>query len=79
MKVRALLKTPLYRQRAPGGETPDIDGNVSEVRGTAEVRDGGLDIKISALLGAKGETVDSTIKRLFLPLAKIDYYIVEDK
>ena len=79
MKVRALLKTPLYRQRATGGEEPDISGNVTEVRGKAEVRDGGLDIKVSALLGAKGEAVDSSIKRLFLPLAKIDYYIVEDK
>ncbi len=79
MKVRALLKTPLYRQRATDGETPYVDGNVTEVRGKAEVRDGGLDIKVSALIGAKGEAVDSTVKRLFLPLAKIDYYIVEDK
>ena len=79
MKVRALLKTPLYRQRATGAEAPYIDGNVTEIRGKAEVRDGGLDIKVSALLGAKGEAIDSTIKRLFLPLTKIDYYIVEDK
>ncbi len=79
MKVRALLKTPLYRQRAGGGDSGYLDGNVTEVRGTAEVRDGGLDVKVSGMFGEKGDAVGSTIKRIFLPLAKIDYYIVEDK
>ena len=79
MKVRALLKTPLYRQRAGGNDSPYLDGNVTEVRGTAEVRDGGLDVKVSGMFGEKGGEVSSTIERLFLPLAKIDYYIVDDK
>ncbi len=79
MKIRALLKTPLYRQRASGDDAAYLEGNVTEVRGKAEVRDGGLDVKVSGLFGEKGQKVNSTIKRLFLPLAKIDYYIVEDK
>ena len=79
MKVRALLKTPLYRQRTSGDDVAYLDGNVTEVRGKAEVRDGGLDVTVSGLFGQKGQAVDSTIKRIFLPLAKIDYYIVEEK
>jgi hypothetical protein len=79
MKVRALLKTPLYRRRKTADDSPYLAGDVTEVRGKAEVRDGGLDIKVAGLFGDKGEAVDSTVKRIFLPLAKIDYYIVDDK
>lgn len=78
MKVRALLKTPLYRQRT-GDDAPYLAGNVTEVRGKAEARDGGLDIKVNGMFNEKGTAVDTTIVRIFLPLAKIDYYIVDDK
>jgi hypothetical protein len=78
MKVRALLKTPLYRQRS-SDDSPYLAGNVTEVRGKAEVRDGGLDVNVDAMFDQKGATVETTIKRIFLPLAKVDYYIVDDK
>ncbi len=78
MKVRALLKTPLYRQRS-GEDTPYLAGNVTEVRGTANARDGGLDLKVDAMFNEKGGQVETTIRRIFLPLAKVDYYIVDDK
>jgi len=79
MKIRALLKTPLYRRRKTGDGSPYLAGDVTEIRGKADVRDGGLDIKVTGLFGDKGQKVGSTIKRIFLPLAKVDYYIVDDK
>ena len=78
MKVRALLKTPLYRRRT-GDEASYLSGNVAEVRGSAEARDGGLDLNVDGMFDDKGAAVETTIKRIFLPLAKIDYYIVDDK
>ncbi len=78
MKIRALLKTPLYRQRSKD-DTPSLSGNVTEVRGTAEARDGGLDVQVDGMFNEKGAEVETTIVRVFLPLAKVDYYIVEGK
>lgn len=78
MNVRALLKTPLYRQRS-SKDSPYLAGNVTEVRGKADVRDGGLDVNVKAMFNEKGEEVETTIKRIFLPLAKVDYYVVDDK
>jgi hypothetical protein len=78
MNIRALLKTPLYRQRSKDN-TPYLAGNVTEVRGPAEARDGGLDVRVDGMFNEKGVAVETTIVRLFLPLAKVDYYIVDDK
>ena len=77
MKIRALLKTPLYRHRGGADQVPYLAGNVSELRGTAEARDGGLDLQVAEMFDGKGEPVAGSLKRIFLPLAKVDYYIIE--
>lgn len=76
MKVLAYLKTPLYRSRhsTEGG----LDGNVTSVRGKAKARDGGLEITIKELRDERDQPIEAPFKRLFLPLAKIDYYVIED-
>ncbi|HCP44688.1 MAG TPA: hypothetical protein DIU15_01440 [Deltaproteobacteria bacterium] len=76
MKVLAYLKTPLYRSRhaKDGG----LEGNVISIRGKAEARDGGLDITINELRDERDQKVEAPFKRLFLPLGKIDYYVIED-
>tara|TARA_Y100001934_G_C11729609_1_gene485087 strand:+ start:51 stop:215 length:165 start_codon:yes stop_codon:yes gene_type:complete len=54
-----------------------LAGNVSELRGTADARDGGLDLQVAEMFDGKGEPVAGSLKRIFLPLAKVDYYIIE--
>jgi hypothetical protein len=76
MKVRAFLKTPLYRSRARGEDNALTDA-VLVVSGTAESRDGGLEVEVATLHNEKGVEVEAPFHRIFLPLAKIDYYVIE--
>jgi len=76
VKVLAYLKTPLYRSRHGGDGS--LDGNVVCIQGKAKSRDGGLEITISKLRDDREQDVAAPFKRIFLPLAKIDYYIIED-
>jgi len=75
MKIQLFLKTPLYRGNYGAKRNQELEANVLEVQGKAETRDGGLDITVSALFDGKGKSVDAPFKRIFLPLAKVDYYV----
>lgn len=75
MKAQIFLKTPLYRG-AYGAERTPLNANVTEVVGEATSRDGGLDVAVEALYDSRGQPVPVVAARLFLPLAKIDAYVV---
>ena len=76
MKIRVYLKTPLYRSRGNSSET-DLSDAVLVVCGKADPRDGGLEIEVNQLYNDKGGAVEAPFERIFLPLGKIDYYIIE--
>lgn len=77
MKVQVFLKTPLFRGSYGPKRKQELEANVVEVHGKIddEAARGGLGITVSALYDAKGKSVDAPFKKIFLPLAKIDYYI----
>jgi hypothetical protein len=77
MRVQALLKTPLYRGRFGPDHATRHRSSVTEIRGEATVRDGGLDIVVASMHDEKGNPVDSPLKRVFVPLGKIDFYVIE--
>ncbi len=76
MNVQAFLKTPLYRGAFGEDRSDKLGGHVVEVHGSAEVRDGGLDVLVSALYDDRGKPVDAPFQRIFVPLSKIDYYVI---
>ncbi len=78
MRAQILLKTALYRGRF-GPDQIEIKGSVMEVRGTIEVRDGGLDVVVSSLHDERGRTVEAPFSRIFVPGSKIDFYVIEDE
>lgn len=78
MKVHVLLKTPLYQGRYGADRSRELKALVTEVRGEATSRDGGLDIVVASMHDQRGQPVDPPIRRLFLPLGKIDFYSVEE-
>ncbi len=73
MTAQIFLKTALFK-----GRDRDLARPVTEVHGTIEHRDGGLDVTISALFDAKGRAVEAPYGRIFLPMAKIDHYVPTD-
>jgi len=76
MNVQAFLKTPLYRGAFGPDRKTKLGGHIVEVHGTAEARDGGLDLAVTALFDDRGKTIDAPFERLFIPLGKIDYYVI---
>lgn len=77
MNVRVFLRTPLHRGRQSAPRTFELNETVVEVVGTAETRDGGLQIAVSTLVNDRGEEVASPWPTIFLPTAKIDLYVIE--
>ena len=77
MNVRVFLRTPLHRGRVVAPRKYELDDTVVEVVGEAEHRDGGLDIKVSALYNDKGVAVESPWPHIFLPGSKMDVYVIE--
>ncbi len=77
MKVRVFLCNPLHRGRAMGSRTYELDAMVVEVVGEATVRDGGLELDVSDMLDDKGESIASPWPKIFLPMSKIDLYVIE--
>ena len=76
MKVQVLLKTALYRGKF-GPDRTELGSSVMEIRGRAEVRDGGLDIQISDLYDERGRAVTAPFRRVFVPTGKIDFYVID--
>lgn len=77
MNVRVFLRNPLHRGRASAPRKFELNDTVTEIVGTAEVRDGGLDLQVTALYTDKGGKIDSPWSHIFLPASKIDLYIIE--
>ena len=77
MKVQVLLKTALYRGKF-GSDRTELSGSVMEIRGEAEVRDGGLDIQIADLFDERGRAVSAPFSRIFVPTGKIDFYVIDE-
>jgi hypothetical protein len=75
MKVQVFLKTPLFRGKYGAKRDGQLEANVVEVHGKAEEGKGGLDLAVSALYDDKGKEVAAPFAQIFLPLAKIDYYV----
>lgn len=78
MRVQVLLKTPLFRGRYGAQRSVELRSTVVEVIGEAAVRDGGLDVTVQSLFDDRGQPVAADIPRIFLPLGKIDCYVVLD-
>ena len=78
MRVQVLLKTALYRGRFGADHDQALKGSVMEIRGAAEVRDGGLEITVASLHDERGREMESPFGRIFLPQGKIDFYVIED-
>ena len=76
MKVQIFLKTPLFRGKYGAKRKQELGANVIEVHGTATVSTGGLDLKVSKLFDGKGAEVKAPFSSIFLPMAKIDYYVL---
>jgi hypothetical protein len=75
MKVQIFLKTPLFRGSYGAKRNAELKANVVEVHGKAEEGKGGITLTVSALYDAKGKKVEAPFAKIFLPLAKIDYYV----
>lgn len=78
MKAHILLKTPLYQGRYGADRSRELRALVTEIRGAATSRDGGLDVVVESMHDQKGQPVDPPMRRLFLPMGKIDFYSVEE-
>lgn len=76
MKIQAFLRTPLFRGRYGEDRSARLDATVVEVHGTAEARDGGLAVAVSSLYDERGKSVEPPFTSLFLPISKVDYYII---
>ncbi len=78
MTVQVFLKTPLFRGKYGADRSAELTATIIEVQGEAIARDGGLELSLSALYDNKGRLIDAPFSQLFLPLAKIDYYVIVD-
>lgn len=78
MRVQVFLKTPLYRGRYGAQRDLKLDAHVVELVGDAEAHKGGLDLRQPLLFDEKGREVDAPFDHLFLPMSKVDYYVVLD-
>ena len=78
MRVQVLLKAALYRGRFGADYDQPLKSSVMEIRGTAEIRDGGLELTVASLHDEKGRAVDAPFSRIFVPQGKIDFYVIED-
>lgn len=77
MRVQVLLSTALYRGKFGADHDQEFASSVTEIRGTAEVRDGGLEIGVSSLHDARGKSVPVPFERIFVPSSKIDFYVID--
>ncbi len=77
MKVRVFLRTPLHRGRATGPRKYELDAMIVEVVGEATPRDGGLELEVADMVDDKGQSVASPWPKIFLPMSKIDVYVIE--
>ena len=71
-------RPPAAPAKLASGRGKSLNANVLEIMGTAEVRDSGLDLSDLECLDDKGQAVEAPFGRLFLPLGKIDYYVILD-
>ena len=77
MKVRVFLRTPLHQGRPTSSRKHELSALVTEVIGEATARDGGLQIDVTEFIDDRGESSASPWPTIFLPVGKIDFYVVE--
>ncbi|MEE2828098.1 MAG: hypothetical protein VX498_02835 [Myxococcota bacterium] len=76
MKVQIFLKTPLFRGKYGAKRNQELEASIIEIHGTAKAGSGGLELKVSKLFDSKGKETKAPFTSIFLPMAKIDYYVV---
>lgn len=76
MNVQIFLKNPLFKGRYGSQRDLELKEPVVEIHGEAQHRDGGVEVRVTALHDVKGKPVDAPFERLFLPLSKIDYLVI---
>ncbi len=76
--VTIYLKTPLFTfNRTPDNHVPR---GTSAVRGELREREhGGMTIRVHTYLDGTGKTLDNVPRTLFLPIAKIDHVLLEER
>ncbi len=78
MTVQVFLKTPLFRGKYGADRSAELTATIIELHGEAIARDGGLELNVSSLYDNKGRPIDAPFSQLFLPMGKIDYYVIVD-
>ena len=78
MRVQVFLKTPLFRGRYGSERDAELKATIVEMAGEAIARDGGLELSVQSMHDNKGKACDPPFSRVFLPIAKIDYYVIVD-
>lgn len=76
MTAHIFLCAPLFKGRYGPDRDREIKEPVVEIHGAIRHRDGGVEVEVERLFDNKGRPVDAPFGLIFLPLAKIDHYIV---
>ncbi len=76
MRVQVFLKTPLFRGHYGANREGELKATVVELAGEAIARDGGLELNVASLHDTKGKPCEAPFKRIFLPMGKVDYYVI---
>lgn len=78
MRVQVFLKTPLFRGHYGAERSTELKATIVELAGEALARDGGLELSVASMHDNRGKPCDALFSRVFLPLGKIDYYVIVD-
>ena len=78
MRVQVFLKTPLFRGHYGAEREAELKATVVELAGEAIARDSGLELSVATMFDNKGKPCEPPFSRVFLPLGKIDYYVIVD-
>jgi hypothetical protein len=79
MRVQVFLKTPLFRGHYGPEREAELKKTIVELAGEALARDGGLELNVSSMHDSKGSAVEAPFTRVFLPMGKIDYYVIVEE
>ena len=76
MTIQIFLKTPLYKGSYGADRSVQLTEAVVEIQGSSAHRDGGLEVQVPGLFDSRGRAVTAPFQTLFIPLGKVDYYVV---
>jgi hypothetical protein len=80
MRARVYLATPLYRPKSTPEGAPRLESpEVTQILGELASKDGGVEIQVEGLWDHSGHPVTAPFGRVFVPLSKVDYWVIEAK